>query len=94
MQLPIDPAQADRTYESITDEARQLIKNVFAITGGAHKIVKATLYMTDLDDFVTVNEVYAELFEGHEPARSVVNVPAIPKGYRLAMEAIAINKDN
>lgn len=93
MQLPIDPAQPERKYESVADEARQLINNVLAVTGGPRNIVKATVYMADLDDFAAVNEIYAELFGGHEPARSVVNVAAIPKGYRLAMEAIAVTKN-
>ncbi len=94
MQLPIDPQQPEKLYEDIEEEAGRLIDNVFEIVraggGDPSSIVKVTLYMTDLSHFAAVNDVYAGRFGDHKPARSVVNVPAIPKGYRLAMEAVAV----
>ena len=94
MQLPIDPDNPDKVYGSVAEEAKQLIANLFAVIGAGGgtpaSIVKTTLYMTDLNDFMVVNEVYADLFGDHEPARSVVNVQTVPKGYRLAMEAVAV----
>lgn len=93
MQLPIDPANPDRTYEDVKEEAKQLIENVTAVVrgggGSLYTIAKTTLYVTDLNDFAAINEVYAEMFGHHKPARSVVNVAALPKGYRVAMEAVA-----
>lgn len=93
MQLPIDPETPDRPYADIKEETKQLVENVMAVVrgggGNLYTIAKTTLYVTDLNDFAAVNEIYAEVFGNHKPARSVVHVVSLPKGYRVAMEAIA-----
>lgn len=93
MQLPIDPENPDRPHQDIQGQAQQVINNVKRIVragaGSLYTIAKTTLYVTDMDDFAVINKVYEEIFGHHKPARSVVNVPSLPKGYRVAMEAIA-----
>ncbi len=56
-------------------------------------IVKTTIFLTDLADFQTVNEIYASFFKQAPPARSTVQVPALPKGARIEIEAIAVAGD-
>lgn len=96
MQLPIDPADPDKAHPDITAETAQLIDNVLAVVraggGNVHTVVKTTIYMTNLDELTAVNKIYAEKFGYHKPARSVVHVASIPKGYRIAMEAIALTE--
>jgi 2-iminobutanoate/2-iminopropanoate deaminase len=56
-------------------------------------IVKTTIFLTDLADFQTVNEIYASYFKQAPPARSTVQVPALPKGARVEIEAVAVADD-
>ena len=58
----------------------------------SHAIVKTTIFLTDMNDFAAVNEVYAEFFEQPYPARSTVQVAALPKGVKVEIEAIAMRE--
>lgn len=92
-QLPINPTTGDLLEGNIRDMTRQCMKNISAILKEAqsdiNKIVKTTIFVADLKDFVEVNEEYATFFENEAPARSCVQVAAIPKGARIEIEAIA-----
>ncbi len=57
-------------------------------------IVKTTIFLTDLADFQTVNEIYASYFKQAPPARSTVQVPALPKGARIEIEVIAVANES
>jgi 2-iminobutanoate/2-iminopropanoate deaminase len=58
------------------------------------EIVKTTIFLTDLNDFQTVNEIYGSYFKQQPPARSTVQVSALPKGARVEIEAIAMADDS
>ena len=92
-QLPINPTTGDLVEGNIRDMTRQCMDNISAILKEAqsdiNKIVKTTIFVADLRDFVEVNEEYATFFENVAPARSCVQVAAIPKGARIEIEAIA-----
>lgn len=93
-QLPIVPATGVMP-EDIKDQARASLTNIKAIleTAGSSmdKIVKTTCFLSDIKYFAEFNEVYAEFFPGQgAPARSAVQVAAIPKGAKCEIEAIAI----
>lgn len=94
MQLPIDPDMPEKSYQDIAEEAGQLLANLLAVVraggGNIHTVIKTTVYITNLDNFAAVNNVYENAFGRHKPARSVVNVTALPKGYRVAMDAVAV----
>ncbi|MBQ5420942.1 MAG: RidA family protein [Clostridium sp.] len=91
-QLPVDPATGEFPEGDIQDLTRQSMKNIIAILeaagSSADKIVKTTIFLTDLANFVPVNQAYAEFFPGIAPARACVQVAALPKGAPLEIEAI------
>ena len=92
-QLPIVPATGEFAEGDIKDLTRQSMKNICAILeaagSSADKIVKITIFLADLANFGSVNEAYAEFFDGIAPARACVQVAALPKNSPLEIEAIA-----
>ena len=95
-QLPIDPATGAFPGEDITSQTRQSIENIKAVLAAAgyelSDVVKTTVFLTDMGAFAAVNAVYAKYFEGDCPARSAVQVGALPKGALVEIEAIAVKK--
>ena len=91
-QLPVNPTTGEIPDGAAT-QAERAFANVLAILAaaglGPESVVKTTVFLTDLADFTAVNEVYARVFPAPFPARSCVQVAAIPKGARLEVEAIA-----
>jgi len=92
-QVAFDPATGDRDDADVAAEAAQTMKNIGSILGdlglGYDDIVKTTIFLADMADFVTVNEVYARSFGGEPPARSTVQVAALPVGFQVEIEVIA-----
>lgn len=92
-QLGIDPATG-RLAEGVRAQAEQSMRNLGAILSEAgmsySDIVKTTIFVQDLADFKTVNEVYASFFEGDYPARSCVQVAALPMGGLVEIECVAM----
>lgn len=93
-QLPIDPATGELSKGDIQKETRLCLENVKAILESGHAsiehLVKVTVFVTDMNDFPKINEVYEEFFGNHKPARSLVQVAALPKGADIEIEGIAI----
>ena len=91
-QIPIDPATG-KMPEATTDQARQCLtnlKNILEAAGSSlEKAVRVGIFMTDLADFKPVNEVYATFFSSDQPARSTVQVVALPLGAKIEIEAVA-----
>lgn len=89
-QIPIDPATGQLVDGDIAAQARQVLANIEAILGdvGAttSDVAKSLIFLTDLGDFQAVNAVYAEAFGEHRPARSTVQVAALPGGARVEIE--------
>ena len=93
-QIPIDPAVGEITAVSIEDQTRKVLENVKAVlaSGGCTlaDVVKTTVYLKDIADFAKMNAVYQEYFqEGSYPARSAVQVAALPKDAGVEIEVIA-----
>ena len=92
-QLPVDPATGAMP-EDVQDQARQSLANLKAILAEAGltmaNVVKTVIFLADINDFAAVNAVYAEAFAEPYPARSCVQVAAIPKGARVEIECIAV----
>ncbi len=97
-QVPVDPATGTLVDGDIAAQSRRVLANVRAVLeaggGGLQDVVKTTVYMTDLAEFGTMNEVYAEAFAGHAPARATVQVAALPLGARVEIDAIAVVPDD
>lgn len=93
-QLPIDPQTGQFPSDDIAVLARRSLDNVSAVLYAAgmtmRDVVKTTVFLTDMKDFTIVNEVYAGYFDGIAPARSAVEVSALPKNARIEIEAIAV----
>ena len=93
-QLPLDPATGQLSAPDIEGQTRRVLENLKAILefagGGTASVVKTTVYLTSLLDFEMMNEVYAEYFPFRPPARSTVEVAALPKGALVEIDAIAI----
>jgi len=91
-QLPIDPATGKLVEAPIADRTRQVMRNLEAIAraagGELAGIVKTTIFLTDLVDFQTVNGTYGEFFPTNPPARSTVQVAALPLGSNIEIEAV------
>ncbi len=92
-QVPINPASGDLAAADVDSQARQVFANlqqVLAAAGcGFADVVKTTVFLTDLANFATVNAIYAEYFVQPYPARSCVQIAALPKGSLLEVELIA-----
>ncbi len=91
-QIPLDPATGELVGEAAADQARRCLENLEAVcaAGGTslRRAVRMTIYMTNLDEFATVNEVYASFFPEHPPARVTVGVAALPKGAYVEIDAL------
>ena len=92
-QVAFDPATGDRVDDSVAEEAEQVMKNIGAILAdvglGYEDIVKTTIFLTDIADFAAVNEMYGGFFVDQPPARSTVQVGALPVGFRVEIEVTA-----
>lgn len=92
-QLPIDPSSGDLVNDDIKLATKTSLENVKSILEEAgssiEKVIKVTVYVTNMDDFSIINEVYSEYFAEHKPARSLVEVSKLPKGGLIEIEAVA-----
>ena len=91
-QIPLDPETMEIVDGDFEARARRVFANLKAVTeaagGTLDQIVKCTIYLTDLDNFATVNSVMAEFFEEPYPARAALGVVSLPKGSDVEAEAI------
>lgn len=92
-QLPLDMATGELELTDIRKATRNSLANVQAIleSAGASmaQVVKTTVFLTDMADFAAMNEEYATFFTDNPPARSCVQVAALPKGVKVEIEAVA-----
>ncbi len=92
-QIPIDPATGQVVEGPAEVQARQVMENVKAVVEAAglslEDVVKTTIYLKDLSSFGAVNGVYESFFQGDYPARSTVEVSALPRGVLVEIDAVA-----
>lgn len=92
-QIPIDPATGTmaETIEAQATQSLNNLKNILAADGlTMQNVVKTTIFLADLADFAVVNGIYESFFTAPYPARSCVQVAAIPKGAKIEIECIAV----
>ena len=96
-QLPIDPSTGEFVPGGIKEKTHQIIRNLEAIAKAANSdlshVVKTTLFLTNIADYSSVNDVYAQYFFSTLPARAVVQVSGLPKNSEIEMEAIVCLAD-
>jgi 2-iminobutanoate/2-iminopropanoate deaminase len=94
-QIPINPETGTIDSEDIMAQTRQVMQNLVQVVTAAgfelRDVVKTTIYLTDLSLFSQVNEVYASFFDAYFPARSTVQVAALPRGAMAEIKAYAIH---
>lgn len=97
-QIPLDPVAGAVVGDDTASQTRQVLSNLGEVLKAAglspKDVVKTTIFLVDLGDFATVNTLYAEFFADAPvpPARSTVQVSALPKGVRVEIDAIAIRQ--
>ena len=97
-QIPLDPMTGQIVTGDIAEQSRRVLENIGAILKAAQlgfqHVVKTTIFLVRMDDFQSVNEVYATYFRENPPARSTVAVAALPKGAKIEIEVIAMESEN
>lgn len=92
-QVALDVGTGKLVGETAAEQAVKVMENVRAVieAGGLKlsNIAKTTIFLTDMNDFAAVNEVYEKALEGHKPARSTIAVSALPKGAKVEIECLA-----
>ncbi|MDK6029526.1 RidA family protein [Ignisphaera sp. 4213-co] len=92
-QIALDPATGDLIVGGIEEQTTRVFENIKAILEAAgytlDDIVKVTVYLTDLSDFPKFNEVYSRYFKSNPPARTTVQVSALPRGAKIEVDVIA-----
>jgi 2-iminobutanoate/2-iminopropanoate deaminase len=93
-QIPLDPKSGQIVPGDIGTQTRRVLDNIAAVLRSEgvtfENVAKTTIFLTDLGDFQTVNEIYGSYFKNQPPARSTVQVSALPKGANVEIEVIAV----
>ncbi|MFA7567004.1 MAG: RidA family protein [Alkalispirochaeta sp.] len=93
-QIPLDPTTGDMVEEDIRVQTRQSLENLKAVLQAAgsdlSRVVKTTCFISDMNNFGAMNEVYAQYFGDPPPARSCVQVARLPKDALVEIEAVAV----
>jgi len=93
-QIPLDPASMEVVEGGIVEEIKRVFDNLTAVCeaagGSLQDIVKLNIFLTDLSNFPTVNEVMATYFDEPYPARAAIGVKELPKGVGVEMDAVMV----
>jgi 2-iminobutanoate/2-iminopropanoate deaminase len=93
-QIPLDPKTMEIVGDTAAEQCRRVMENLGAVlkaaSAGFADIVKTTIYLADMNDFATVNEVYATYFDAAPPARATVQVARLPKDVKVEIDAVAV----
>jgi len=95
-QIAIDPSSGELNTGTIEEQTRRVLKNLEAVLEAAgssfDRVVKATVFLQDMNDFGRMNQVYAEFFKAPYPARAAVQVARLPRDVKVEIEAVALIK--
>lgn len=92
-QIGLDPETGEFVGDDVDSQAQQVMQNLKAVLeeagSGFDKVIKCSIFLDDMDDFATVNEIYGEYFENDPPARETVAVETLPKSCKVEIGCIA-----
>lgn len=93
-QIPLDPQTGEFVAGGVAEQSEQVLRNLAAVLEAAgtslKRVVKTTVFLADMDDFVAMNDVYGRYFTEHPPARATVQAARLPRDARVEIEAIAL----
>ncbi|HEY0156861.1 MAG TPA: RidA family protein [Thermoanaerobaculia bacterium] len=93
-QIALDPATGNVVEGSFADQVHRVFRNLEAVLkeagSGFDRVLRATVYLTDMGNFQTLNTIYAEYFGEHKPARTTIEASALPKGGAVEIDLIAL----
>lgn len=93
-QIPIDPNTGEFVSDEVAAQTEQVLKNLSAVleAAGSHlnDVVKTTVFLSDMNDFAAMNEVYGQFFNENKPARATVEAARLPRDARVEIECIAL----
>ena len=93
-QIPIDPATGEFVAGGIGEQTEQVLKNLAAVLeaagSGLARVVKTTVFLADMSEFATMNEVYGRFFKSEPPARATIAAAGLPRNARVEIEAVAL----
>jgi len=95
-QIPLDPKTGQIVGQTSAEQCKQVMENIKELLAAAGsnlgQVVKTTIFLTDMSDFASVNEVYGSYFPWNPPARSTVQVCRLPKDVQIEIEVIAVQE--
>ena len=95
-QVALDPKTGEIVSGEIKEQTRRVLDNLAAVLeaagAGFDRVTKTTVFLTDIAEFAAMNEVYAERFGPHRPARSTIEIGKLPRGARIEIECIAVRR--
>jgi 2-iminobutanoate/2-iminopropanoate deaminase len=93
-QIPIDPATGEFVSEDIAEQTEQVLRNLSEVLKAAgtalENVVKTTVFLADMNDFVAMNDVYSRYFNENKPARATVQAARLPRDAKVEIDCIAI----
>lgn len=93
-QIPIDPATGNFVSEVVSEQTKQVLKNLSEVLKAAgtslDNVVKTTVFLADMNDFAEMNEVYSQFFSDNKPARATVQAARLPRDAKVEIECIAV----
>ncbi len=93
-QIPLDPAKMQIVEGGIQEQTEQVFQNIKAVLAAAGtsmgNVVKTTVFLSDMNDFSAMNEIYAQHFGENRPARSTIQAARLPRDVRVEIEVVAL----
>ena len=93
-QIPIDPKTGEFVSQVVSEQTEQVLKNLSEVLNAAgtslDNVVKTTVFLADMNDFVEMNEVYGRYFSDNKPARATVQAARLPRDAKVEIECIAV----
>jgi len=93
-QIPIDPKTGSFVSDDIAEQTEQVLRNLNAVLesagSGLDRVVKTTVFLSDMEDFAAMNEIYSKYFDANKPARATVQAARLPRDAKVEIDCVAV----